>query len=365
MWDIQSQTKIKLLILKNYLAAWATVLKSTQDVLYYVDGFAGPGWYNDPDSGEKVDGSPVQAVKLYLDHKINRGWQYELKFINVESDRKTFQELAKETSRFEKDAAIKNIPGEFLDKLGDVLHEIEGHHSFFFVDPFGISGIDFSELERVFKRQETEILLNFNYDGLQRCVGELKNLEHPDERRRTRARKTVERVCEMLNVSVEELEEITTYSLIPKDKKISLLRKYRTNLLKYKSFVYPLSINYPGQERTFYYLIFMTENIVALKIMKDVMKKAKRMEKTEQLFLPLPEIDMDRLKARLYEKYRGRLVQTKEIYVDWLPKVFILDGEDYLARHIDNALNSLAKAKDMPVTKIPGKKSWNPYYRFD
>lgn len=365
MWDIASQTEVKLAILRNYLAAWATILRHRESVLYYVDGFAGPGWYNDPKSGSRVPGSPVQAIQLYLDHRRNKGWDYDLRLINIEKKKVNFEELERETSKYKhEDVQVKNYRGEFLDKLDGVLSQIGRHHTFFFIDPFGISGIEFSEMEAVLKRQNTEILLNFNYDGLQRCIGDLKKIKVRDSMMRAKAQSTTDRVCRLLNITEKELEYTVTSSGIPKYKQFSLLKEYRDNLLKYKRYVYPLPVNFPGTERAFYYLVFMTENIIALKIMKDVMKKAKKMEKGEQLFLPLPEIDLDALRRRLFEMYAGRTIAVKEIYKDWLPKVSLLDGEDYQARHIDKALNSMAKDSGMPVIKAPGEASWNPIYRF-
>jgi len=364
MWDIASQTKIKLAILRKYLGAWATILK-VQKILYYVDGFAGPGWLWNPRAGEKVFGSPVQPIQLYLDHRFDKGWDYELRLVNIEKKKTYFEQLEKETSEYKKKGVkIRNIRGEFLDKLEDILSEISQYHTFLFIDPFGISGIEFSELEAVLVRQNTEILLNFNYDGLQRCIGDLKKIRVRDPKMRAKAQSTIDRVCKLLNITEQELEQTVTSSGISKYKQISLLKKYRDNLWKYKTYVYPLPINFPGTERTFYYLIFMTENIIALKIMKDVMKKAKKMEKGEQLFLPLPEIDIDALRKRLFELYAGKSIAVKEIYKDWLPKVSIIDGEDYLSRDIDKALNSMAKDSDIPVTKDAGEAPWNPIYRF-
>lgn len=364
MWDIASQTEIKLAILRKYLGAWATILKG-QRILYYVDGFAGPGWLWHPRVRKKVPGSPVQTIQLYLDHRLDKGWDCDLRLVNIEKKKSYFEQLERETSEYKKKGVkIRNIRGEFLDNLKDILSEIRQYHTFFFIDPFGISGIEFSELEAVLVRQNTEILLNFNYDGLQRCIGDLKKIRVRDPKMRAKAQSTIDRVCKLLNITEQELEQTVTSSGISKYKQISLLKKYRDNLWKYKTYVYPLPINFPGTERTFYYLIFMTENIIALKIMKDVMKKAKKMEKGEQLFLPLPEIDIDALRRRLFELYAGKSIAVKEIYKDWLPKVSIIDGEDYLARDIDKALNSMAKDSDIPVTKGAGEAPWNPIYRF-
>jgi three-Cys-motif partner protein len=361
MWDRKRQTQIKHAILEDYLWAWIKILGKKRALLYYIDGFAGPGQYKE--KGEIKPGSPVIAIDTYIDHR-EKGEQYELRFINVEKKRNSWQELEESTSKYKHRVYVKNILGEFLDNIDDILKEIGNDFGFFFIDPFGISGIEFAELERIFKREETEILLNFSYDGLQRCIGQLENVDHYDEKRRRKAVKTIERVCRMLNADEKELRQIITSSGIPKEKEISLLRKYVENLRNYKTFVYPLPINYPGRKRTFYYLIFMTQNIIALKIMKDVMKKAKEMEKVGQLFLPLPDVNVEVLKTKLYERYKGRVVELNEIYKDWLPKVYSLDGEDYLARDIDRALKLLLGEKDMPVTKISGRYFWNPYYKF-
>lgn len=329
-------------------------------MLYYIDGFAGPGQCKEKQTGEIKPGSPVIAIKTYIDHR-EKGEQYELRFINVEKKRSNWEELQDSTIEFKDQVYVKNILGEFLDNIDDILKEIGGDFAFFFIDPFGISGIEFAELEKIFSREESEVLLNFAYDGLQRCIGELKNVNHQDQKRRRKAVKTIERVCRMLNVTEEELSQIITSSGVPKEKEISLLRKYRKNLESYKPFVYPLPVNFPGKERTFYYLIFMTQNINALKIMKDVMKKGKKMEEGEQLFFPLPTVDIEALKGKLYEKYEGKVVELKEIFEEWLPKVYCLDGEDYLAKDIDNALKLLGP--DL-VRKRKGKSAWNPVYEF-
>jgi len=212
MWDIASQTKIKLAILRKYLGAWATILK-VQKILYYVDGFAGPGWLWNPRAGEKVFGSPVQPIQLYLDHRFDKGWDYELRLVNIEKKKTYFEQLEKETSEYKKKGVkIRNIRGEFLDKLEDILSEISQYHTFLFIDPFGISGIEFSELEAVLVRQNTEILLNFNYDGLQRCIGDLKKIRVRDPKMRAKAQSTIDRVCKLLNITEQELEQTVTSS---------------------------------------------------------------------------------------------------------------------------------------------------------
>lgn len=356
MWDISTRTKTKLIILDKYLRAWTTILKIREPILYYIDGFAGPGWYNDPQSGAKIAGSPVRAIKIYEEHKEEKNWNYELRFINVEKVRKTFNELENATRRFKKKFYVKNLFGEFLDKIDEILKEIENHHTFFFIDPFGISGIDFDELANVFQRKKTEIFVNFQYNGLQRCLGDLEILDHEDKKVKNLAEKTIKRVSLMMGLNLKELRMLQEKAEVNPEKEREILRTYRSNLEKHKRFVYPFKNNFPGSERTFYYLIFMTDNITGLKIMKDIMYK-ERDKEMMQLFL-FPKTDVSNLKDKLANFYKGQKIPYNRILEDWLPKCEHIDGEDYLKRDINKALKLLDVKK---VQKLGYKQ---PLYIF-
>jgi len=360
VWDIPIQTKTKLAILENYLNAWATVLKETGDVLYYVDGFAGPGSYRDPKTKQRVPGSPIRAIKIYQKHKQEKKWKYELRFINVEKDVNIFEELEEQTGKFKKKFYIKNLSGEFLDKIDDIIGEIENNHTFFFIDPFGISGIDFDKLLQVFKRRKTEIFLNFNYNGLQRCLGELKNLNHKDDKIRNLAVKTIDRVSQMLGLGIEELKSLHGLIEIDPQKERWILKTYRSNLTEHKRFPYPFKNKFPGSERTFYYLFFMTDNIVGLKIMKDIMYK-ERDKEISQLFL-FPKTDISKLKDKLANRYTGQRLPYNKILEQWLPKCEYIDDEDYLERDVKKALGVLEEEGKVEKIQKPGYK--RPLYRF-
>ncbi len=361
MWDIASQTKIKLIILEKYLRAWATVLKDKAEILYYIDGFAGPGWYNDPESGEKVAGSPVQAVQFYLQHKLSKGWKYELRFINVEKDANTFRELKKQTSRFETKARIINIEGEFLQNLSTILEEIQDNHSFFFIDPFGISGIEFDQVKRVLERDRTEILIKFSYNELQRCLGDLKNVQNPDATIRTKARTTISTVSKMMGLTIENLKELESPETYDESKEKRVLASYLSNLRLCKLCVYPFKNNFPGSKRTFYYLIFLTDNPIGLKIMKDIMYLEMKKELRQLLLFP-PGGETSVLADKLLTSYKKQRVRYYKILEEWLSKSQYVEGEDYLEKDIEKALEILQENGSVNTYKTPGYK--HPIYIF-
>lgn len=71
-WKIEQHTLVKHAILKAYLDAWFPILGGTYLKLVYVDGFAGPGLYE-----EGQIGSPVIAIETALRHKLGpqRKWR--------------------------------------------------------------------------------------------------------------------------------------------------------------------------------------------------------------------------------------------------------------------------------------------------
>ena len=79
--ELQEWSERKHELVIKYLEGFVRILGgSTRGTIYYVDGFAGPGLYDD---GAK--GSPIRAAE-YAQTLLNK--QYQLRCINVEA--KTF-----------------------------------------------------------------------------------------------------------------------------------------------------------------------------------------------------------------------------------------------------------------------------------
>src|SRR6266545_2254080 len=88
--ELKEWSERKLQLLERYIEAASKIMGS----VYYVDGFAGEGIYED---GSK--GSPVRAAELALRYQQDAK-PYILKCINVEEDEKRFTNLQATTARF-------------------------------------------------------------------------------------------------------------------------------------------------------------------------------------------------------------------------------------------------------------------------
>ena len=82
VWTMEPHTAAKHRILQNYLYAWLPIMSKYNGRLVYVDGFAGPGVYEDGEPG-----SPIIALNAYLDHAYRDRIDAELVYVFIEEDR--------------------------------------------------------------------------------------------------------------------------------------------------------------------------------------------------------------------------------------------------------------------------------------
>lgn len=86
---------------------------------------------------------------------------------------------------------------------------------------------------------------------------------------------------------------------------------YDAQLRKHWSFVLSVAISKPNVARTYFHLVFGTDNEVAVKIMKHVMHKAKD-HGWRQLSL-FEEQDFAAFKEWIHDRFRHQTVRGKEV----------------------------------------------------
>ncbi len=153
----------KLKLLENYVEPAAKILRSFNQI-YYVDGFAGRGKYLDGASG-----SPIRIAEL--SQKFEREQKpYSFKCINVEENAEYFASLEAETAKFGR--IVQNIHGRFADNLDRILCLINDQPAIFFLDPFGIKGIEWSAVRKIiWRKAPTDLWVRFDHLYAQRLDG--------------------------------------------------------------------------------------------------------------------------------------------------------------------------------------------------
>lgn len=160
-------SELKHQIVNAYLGMFVgkTGAKSRDGRVGYVDGFAGPGLYED-----KSQGSPMLAADVADLLARTR----ELVGYFVEEDRGRADDLrANLASAGHADWAVWNAKVE--DALPEVLAQIGDEPLLVFLDPYGLA-IPFDMLiqEVMSRHHTTEVLLHFPHKGLARLAGHLR-----------------------------------------------------------------------------------------------------------------------------------------------------------------------------------------------
>jgi three-Cys-motif partner protein len=205
----KSQNIVKHKILEAYLEIWGSIilmgLKSHYErarengwpfhaTFVYVDCFASLGRYaSEGSSKEPTFGSPVIGIQALqkIKETANQlmGFRPDCVSILIERDTERYRDLLdtlkmvgvenriKETTSFIDltDGEIATVSGDFLDHADALRQFTSAQHtySFYFVDPYGPSGIPLSIISPLIQQPHSDVMINFPWLALQRLL-------HPD-----------------------------------------------------------------------------------------------------------------------------------------------------------------------------------------
>lgn len=171
---LKPHTAAKHKILERYLHAWIPIMSSWNGRVLYIDGFAGPGVY---ENGEP--GSPV--IALDAARKQIRHIRGEMYFLFVEADEDRCDSLKAQIAQRNLPAKLKVEVqhGRFDETVSSVLGPIAASGqqlipTFAFIDPFGFSHTPMSVIAAIMKNPRCEVLITFMYEEINRF------LAHPD-----------------------------------------------------------------------------------------------------------------------------------------------------------------------------------------
>jgi three-Cys-motif partner protein len=155
----------KLALLQNYLGKpFTEILGSRPGGVFCVDGFAGRGEYEDG-----YVGSSLMSAQLAANFR-KRG-RFQLRCVNVEMMPNHFANLDQVTQRVAP-GLVSNLPGSFKSQLPRTMEIVGAQPTLFFLDPFGVRGIEWDTLRPILERPSTtELLVRLHTPFLHRLSG--------------------------------------------------------------------------------------------------------------------------------------------------------------------------------------------------
>ncbi|MEZ4593812.1 MAG: three-Cys-motif partner protein TcmP [Chloroflexota bacterium] len=216
--ELREWSERKLNILEKYLDPFVKILGSKQAVnhVYYVDAFAGAGLYRD---GEK--GSALRAAELAQSYdQANK--PYRLKCISIEADQDNFKNLQANTVSY--GSLVQNYFGTFAENIDKVLQQTSGNPALFFLDPFGIKGMDWNLIQRIIHRgNATDLWIRFDHTAVTRLNERFKGRDKG-------ARKSFDILCQSYGVNDRTLLHKQLSGNSAKDRKQNAVQFYMSRL---------------------------------------------------------------------------------------------------------------------------------------
>ena len=347
-------SKMKHLILKDYVRVFAYHLGSVRPTVYYVDGFAGPGVYQRTRGGHEY-GSPVLIAELAKQFR-DRHMPFTLKCLNVEADRERYRQLVEATVPFTDQIVEQNYGASFTEALGDILRRIGTAPAFFFLDPFGTKGLPFKDLVPLFRRTaRTEVFITLHTDGIAKKAGWFASLDDTDPQKRKTAVAFTENLAKALALSRDDLYAWWVECGGPDGNgwtvafEQRVLQHYRTILrapqTKFR-FTKAFPVYYygpdapPGEEAPVcFYLIFGTQHHQGLYEMNDCMVKALDSfyeQEYGHTFFPVFRDTVDkpkqlaRLQHEILTRFHDRVWTIDQVKQDFMQaSPVLIKGKDY------------------------------------
>ena len=175
--EFAAHTRLKHRILDAYTMAWAMKLlmwRGAGENLYIVDAFAGEG----TDESGNV-GSPIiiarNALKAMTAAKAGAIASPRVHVIVIEKSKKRFDALTKKTLAFQQKfpGMITLLHGELSEHIDDIISGASGAPTFYFLDPFGIKGLDAATYPKALAGAHNEIFALFNGLGASRLHAQI------------------------------------------------------------------------------------------------------------------------------------------------------------------------------------------------
>ena len=314
LWEAPPHTLAKISILHAYLNRWFEILgrKKYRQNLWYIDGFAGPGEYTNSPKG-----SPVAAIEAASEtlQRANGQWiAGAIHCVFMEENPKRFDHLTNKVGNINKPKKIHThfFNSTFVDGLSELRKQAHNPFAppsplFAFVDPFGATGVPFSDVKDLLSRESSEVLINFDSDGIGRIFRAKGAANHEE---------ILNRIFGDDSWKTELAKHQISHELYR-----GVLALYKQKLRTLRNVRYVFAFEMRSAKGTIdYHLVFASQHPLGLEKMKEAMKKiANHGEYCFSDAVHPKQITLFRFddpsaySMQFFEKFRGREVRYPEM----------------------------------------------------
>lgn len=174
----EDHTRLKHFLLDVYLKQWAVILAAKFPRTWFVDAFAGAGRDTTGTPGSPVIAAgiarEINAEKYGIAAGATLPAAKGMRVIAIEADRKRYERLVDSMRPYTGETlpVVAHVREGTLPSLLDrMLGHVKTDPALYFLDPFGVDGLDAAVLPRLLQGPHAEILLLFSDEGAVRLAG--------------------------------------------------------------------------------------------------------------------------------------------------------------------------------------------------
>ena len=332
IWDAEPHTIAKLEILKSYLHAWLRILGTSRpgQVILYVDGFAGPGYYRNHEEGSPLAAMRVASAAITDLEKGFIAARIHCAFIEKHKDR--FEILVDTIAPFEGRPSLgtSKYCGTFVDGIKLIQKEVPEPFNgkgplLIFADPFGGTDTPFCTIAECMKSDTAELLINLDADGISRIFAAESNNGREDQ------------LTELFGGECWR-EKLTARNDMKK-LSVQILDLYKERLRTLPGVKFIWSFGMRGKNDTLNYdLVFATKHPRGLEKMKEAMR---RIDKTGNYSFSDAHVGQDSLftvdneylyAEKMLNAFCGETITLEDSYIFALNETPFLNSKAMLAK---------------------------------
>ena len=261
-------SKIKDNILTKYIEPYLNKIKELKRPIVIVDGFAGPGKFNDGS-----EGSPLIICRRINEEKERLKINIPIIGIFIDKKKRHYTALKNNLQEYiDKETAFV-FHEDFGNLIEEIIEIVKDSSVLFYLDPFGIRGIEFDKLQKIFERvniASTEVLINFNYISFVRQAG---NWNVDDSIEEIKKKVRMAKLDNAKNVMGGDywLDIVENPLLSPPERELAVVEAYKEKYKIYFRYVCSCPVKEKDANVAKYHLIFASRHFDALDLMNDIM----------------------------------------------------------------------------------------------
>lgn len=251
--DQTEQSATKAHIVSSYFTAWSRVIKKWDCRMAYIDLFCGPGRYDD-----NKPSAPIQIIQSTLSDPV---LIEKMMFLFNDRDAANIESLRQEITSLDTGKKLSRV------KYYTETIDIDTHSRLViprnvpvlsFVDPFGYKGLTRDLINKLIANSGSDCIFFFNYNRINMALS--SNTKFDDH------------LAGIFGTERTSLLKAQLAPLSPTQREPVVIDALIDALLEDKSnYVLPFKFYSTEMLRTSHFIVFVTKNPVACKIMKQIM----------------------------------------------------------------------------------------------